>query len=902
MKKTLTIACVIFIMLTNSYSQGLPKVGLDLFVMGNLDNAFKDIAKKYQLKFFYDTALFKSITIHPQTIYRPLKNEIQIICKEQKLKYFVNDEGVIYIVDRWYDPKQELIKANKAYAGDPTKYNFTFSGKIIDTKTRESLPFVNIMVKGSKYGTASNVDGFFTLQNVPTDTTSIIFNYLGYQPKEIYLSPGVGLNDASIEMDVEAVGIEEVVISGEKQDILQVSGAQTSMIKMSPKKLKTLPNLGERDVFRSFQLMPGISAANENSSGLYVRGGTPDQVLVQYDGFTVYNVEHMFGFFSAFNSNAIKDVQLYKGGFNAKYGGRLSSVVEITGKDGNQKEFNGALDISLMTVNGFVEFPMGKKLTATFAARRSWESPIYKKIFAQFTDDNNENEGDPRGGTTTQETKSYFYDLNSKFTYRPTTKDIVTFSLYNGKDDLDNSIIPQASGGFGGPPGGGGGGGGLSLDIETVDLTQWGNTGSSVKWSRRQSNKLYVNTMVSYSNYFSLRERSTSGSISRNDEESSSISRGVNEDNDLLDLTAKIDLEYELNKNNSLSFGLQTTYNNISYQYLQNDTISVVERNSVGSTNSLYAQDKISLLDNNLIITPGLRYTYFTGTNDNYFEPRINFNYQLTDKFKLKGATGVYYQFAKRVIREDITQGSRDFWVLSDNENLPVSSSIQYIAGFSYELPNFLFDVEAFYKDLDNVTEYSLRIDDQNRSVNYSENFFTGTGIAKGIEFLAQKKVGNITGWLGYTLSQVTNNISGFGDYSYYASQDVPHEFKAVLAYKWHNWDFGANWIYTTGRPYTAPEGAYQLTLLDNTTADYINVSVKNGNRLPNYHRLDVSANYNFTLFRNSPASIGFSVFNLYNRSNVWYNEYEIVDSEVYETPVYYLGITPNISLTINIK
>lgn len=200
------------------------------------------------------------------------------------------------------------------------------------------------------------------------------------------------------------------------------------------------------------------------------------------------------------------------------------------------------------------------------------------------------------------------------------------------------------------------------------------------------------------------------------------------------------------------------------------------------------------------------------------------------------------------------------------------------------------------------MTEYSLRLESSRGGINYNENFFTGTGIAKGVDFLAQKKYGKLSGWIGYTISQVTSNIPEFGDYDFYASNDVTHEFKSVLMYKWRNWDIGATWIYATGRPYTAPEGGYELTLLDGTTADYINVSVKNGNRLPDYHRLDFSATLNFKLGGKSPASLEFSLFNVYNRANVWYKEYEIIENEVVETPVYYLGLTPNISFSVKLK
>lgn len=903
MNKIISLLSVLIFSLT-SYSQMQKEVKIEKWLCCNLHDAITDLSKISNIKILYDIEKFKKVTysLTPRTT--TLNKILVSICKKNKLKFYMSKDSVIHIVDRWFDSENELLEVAQKYSGPPSKKDFTINGKIFDTKTLESIPFGTILVKGTTIGAITNVDGFFTLLNVPTDTATLEVRYIGYAPKTIYLTPETKVENIRIELKPESINLSEVNVVAERQDVLRISTNQISMIKMSPQKLNMLPNLGEKDILRSFQLMPGISAANENSSGLYVRGSTPDQSLILYDGFTVYNVEHLFGFFSTFNSNAIKDVQFFKGGFDAKYGGRLSSVVNITGKEGNQKEFNASVDISMMSVNAFVETPIGNKTTLVMAFRRSWESPIYNKIFDLFSSDNETNDTGGfsgrggRGGFSigNQNIKSYFYDFNSKITIRPSDKDKIAISFYSGEDNLDNSIIPEMSG-----MGGRFGGADIEIDLETTDLTNWGNTGLSLKWSRQFSNKLYMNTLFSYSNYFSLRDRSSSGSFTRGGT-SNAISRGLNESNDLKDFTGKADFEYKFNSKNRFEFGMQFTHNDIEYSYIQNDTTVVIDRSTGGNTMSVYFQDKISLLENKLNITAGLRYNYFSETEGHYYEPRFNFMYNLTDRIKLKGSVGKYYQFAKRVVREDIQEGSRDFWVLSDNDKLPVSSCLQYIAGLSYETPKYLFDVEAYYKDLNNITEYSLRIEADRRGLDYSENFFSGTGIAKGIDFLAQKKYGKLTGWLGYTIGRVTNHITEFGDNDFFASNDVTHEFKAIATYKWRNWNFGATWIFTTGRPYTSPEGGYELTLLDGTTADYINVSVKNGNRLPDYHRFDISANYNFLLGGKSPVSLGFSIFNLYNRSNIWYKEYEIIDNVVIETPIYFLGLTPNINLTIKLK
>ncbi|MEL7162165.1 MAG: TonB-dependent receptor, partial [Bacteroidota bacterium] len=568
----------------------------------------------------------------------------------------------------------------------------------------------------------SNVDGYFSLVDVPSDTSTLVFSYLGYAEQFVYLSPEVNPKDLSIRLTAAGSTLSEIVVKGERQNLLR-AGDEVSLLTLAPEKLRALPNLGERDVFRSFQLMPGISAANEHTSGLYVRGGTPDQALTLFDGFTVYNVDHLFGFFSTFNANAIKDVRLYKGTFDAKYGGRLSSVVEVTGKEGNGNNFNAGVDLSLLSLNGFVEAPLGENLTGIFTARRSWRSSLYNEIFDRFSGEGDD--GNPLAERFGSTVSSYFYDLNAKLTWRPTTRDVISFSAYNGQDDLDNSINPQLPSFLDA----------ADFSLSITDVTQWGNTGSSLRWSRQWNDRFYSNTLVSHSTYFSDRDRSLQNTFTDNNGESQSIQRGTFEDSDLLDYSAKTDITWKLDRRHEIGFGAFYTWNDISYVYAQNDTSSVLDRQTEGATAGIYFQDDANLLGGRLKLKPGIRASLFTPTGELYFEPRLSLNYQLTDRLNLKGSVGRYYQFAKRVIREDILEGSRDFWVLADDNRLPVSRNDQIVLGLSYETDDWLFDVEAYAKELDGLSEYSLRFSPTGGTISSDENFLVGTGTARGIDF-----------------------------------------------------------------------------------------------------------------------------------------------------------------------
>jgi len=253
------------------------------------------------------------------------------------------------------------------------------------------------------------------------------------------------------------------------------------------------------------------------------------------------------------------------------------------------------------------------------------------------------------------------------------------------------------------------------------------------------------------------------------------------------------------------------------------------------------------------------------------------------------------------VVRENVLEGNRDFWLLADDEMIPVASAFHYIAGISYEAPRFLVDMEVFYKPMQGLAEYTMRNESFRRVTTSSlpENFYWGSGTAKGFEVLMQKKFGAYTGWLGYTYSRVEHQFDELNDGVAYASMyDQPHEINFVNTYQWGNWVLGATFVYNTGQTYTAPVGAYQLTLLDGTVADYIHVGDKNGFRLPAYHRLDLSVTYRFALGK-TKSNLGISLFNVYGRDNVWYREFDVEDNEIIISDVNSLGFTPNVFFSI---
>ncbi len=896
----------------------------EYFSYNTLDSIYRVFNHKYGVHIDYDTTYCKTIKLSYQFSFTDAEQAIKITLRHTNLTYAIGPDQVVHltqqvakeedktnepIVPDWTQDRKEkkvlppiaVISFN--YTGAPQTFHFILSGKIKDRSTGEAIPFCLIRVRGTTSGVSSNADGNFTILNVPSDTSVLLINYIGYRNTEYHLNPKLSKSNLVVEIEPLLHTLNEVVVTSQHEDAMTVNSTEVSTLKMTPQKLAKLPSIGDKDIMRSFQLMPGVSSSFESSSGLYVRGGTPDQNLILYDGITIYHVDHLYGFFSAFNANAIKDVELYKGGFESRFGGRISSVVEMTSKDGNQKQFNIGGDISLLSYNLFTEFPIGKKITFIAAFRRSFKGPIYDEIFKKFNAQSANGAqqgggfggGGRRGGSNATTPASYFYDLNSKLTFRPTDKDAFSLSIFTSTDNLDNGYSITTPAFLAAQ--------GINISVQNTQLTRYGNVGSSLKWARKWGSKLYGTTLVSYSNYFSDGDMTNSGTITDASGNTKSFNSGTIETNNLLDYSIKSDYQWNPFRGNIIGFGGFLSYYDIAYKYSQNDTSVIIDRRNYGLLGGGYVQDKIRLFKDRVQLTPGVRMSYFNATQKAYTEPRFSGIVNLTDKLTFKAATGRYYQFANRITREDILSGSRDFWILSDGNRIPVSSALHYIAGFAYENSGYFFSIEGYYKVLSDLTDYTQRFNASATTINYNENFYTGSGTAKGIEYLLQRKFGRFNGWISYTMSQTRDNFQVYSKTAYPSNQDVPNEFKIVGLYKWKRWDFSATWVYATGRPYTAPSGAYSVTLLDGNAQDYFTVTSQNSLRLPDYHRLDLAVNYNLhTSEGYNFGYIGFSLFNAYNRANVWYKQYQIVNQQIVETDVDYLGITPNITLSLKLR
>ena len=787
-------------------------------------------------------------------------------------------------------------------------------GKINDINSGESLPYAKVSIKDTNRVTTANQDGSFTILNIPVGSILVI-NKMGYESKEIKVTSDTKrliINLYKLEKDSL---IEDVVVVGSvNSNMMQQSGI--SQFSLSPDLTRSLPNLGEQDIFRSMQLLPGVSGSNESSSGLVVRGGTIDQNLVLFDDFTVYHVDHVFGFFSAFNNNAIKDVQFYKGGFGAKYGGRMSSVVDITGKDGNTEQFGIGASVSLLSTNAVVEQPFADGAGSfILTGRKSYQSDLYNDILESVTGENQ----NAQAGTSTPgqfalgrfsiEPESYFYDMNAKLTYRLPNDDKFSISFYNGADELDNSRDVDGNADISrlcelfdgnGPFGGTFCEEEISFAVGTIDLSEWGNTGISAKYSHQWNDRLDTNFVISASEYFSYRDRliNTQVVYEDSDDEPTTGESSSNEDNQLDDFTVKIENDYYLNQWNTLSFGLQYTQQNIDFSLIQNGDL-VLETKNEGATSTVYIEDEIVI--NALTVIPGLRVSKYSINDEVYTEPRLSIAYELNDTTQLRAAFGDYHQFALSVARQSIEEGPRNFWTLADGETVPVSKSSHFILGTTHYVGNYNFNIELFHKEYEGLSEFTQQTrpirneDGTGLTLILEQEFHSGSGTASGIELFLQKNIGDLTGWIGYTFSEVIYDFPTVSDTTYFADQDATNEFKTVLMYRWGDWDLASTFIYATGRPYTEVLG-----VVEDTFPPTYEVGAKNDLRYDDYHRLDLSFTYNFSR-RGLDGQAGLSIFNLYDRKNQWYTEYEIIEGEILETEITYRGFTPSLFFKVDL-
>lgn len=833
------------------YSQALPDISInETFKQTSLSKVIRILKNKYDVKIAYDDALVTGINIDGQFTNRSLSAFLDEILPSKGINYQVLNGKIILT------PGQINIDLQT-----PSLFDLTVFGMIQDAQTGEMLPNALIRVAGENRGTISNKDGFFSLSQVPTDTSTIEVTYLGYKKNTVKLDPNKSKQTLRISMAENTVDLAEFTVVDLRSDNTIQYGEEISQISIDPNSLSSLPSLGELDIFRSLQLLPGISGTDETSSELSIRNSPSSQNLVLLDGFTIYRLDHFFGVFSAINPDAVRDIQVYKGGFGPKYGGRISGVVDITGKSGNFNKPEYSFGINLLSARMSINAPLNEgKGAIHFSTRRAYtdviRSSLFKKLYKNYRE--NSNQVDDQGNDNSLRPNFHFYDVNLKTTYNISKRDIASFSLYWGRDELYTDFDQIT-------------GSGTSIITENTDeIAEWGNLGIGGIWSRNWSKNYYSSFQVAYSghNFDYLFE-----SEERNENSQVTNAYSATRLNDVSDFQINYKNELKFKERHHLDFGLNvsaiTTINDVTID--EQIQLPFGEREQSGGIFALYASDELRL-NKKLRLNAGFRYTATNLTHKNYFGRRLGLTYQISPSIKLKLSNGQYYQLARQVLYDDPRSNLQDGWNLACNTAFGALNSEHLIGGINYSKNGFMVDMEYYQKNVSGLVEYTVsHMFDQNMP-NDTQPLVTesvGEEKIRGLDVLIQKKVGPYHGWLSYTRSKSSSIYPQINDGQSIPSRlDQRNEAKFVNVLEFKKFNVSATFLYGSGRPFFKPE----LNFIRDNGGTAINYEILNLNktveRLPTYHRLDISAALKFEN-EDVRGDFGISILNAYNHKNI---------------------------------
>jgi hypothetical protein len=746
-----------------------------------------------------------------------------------------------------------ILLAIFTFSGIYSQDKFTISGSVKDASNGEDVIGAVIRLKENpSIGAVTNVFGYYSL-SAEAGTYTVIYRLSSFAilEKTITLSEDIIMN---VELEEPSKELGEFKFTGEREDD-NLTSNEVSTIKFSPKDIETIPVLfGEKDIIKTVTLLPGVKTGGEGNAGFYVRGGGADQNLILLDGAPVYNASHLLGFFSVFNSDALKDINLIKGGMPAQYGGRVSSVMDIAMKEGNSKGLGISGGIGTISSKLTIEAPIVKdKGSFILSGRRT-----YADVFLNFAPD-----------TSLRNSQLYFYDLNAKANYSITEKDRIFLSGYFGRDKF-----------------------GLG-DAFGFD---WGNATGTVRWNHIFTSKLFSNTSLIYSNY---------------DYRINIGAAGFSFGSEIVDINFKQDFQYYANDKHNLKFGLNLVDHTFSPGVVEVQEGAPLLASEVqkkyGVEGALYLSDEYNV-STRFSMVYGLRYSMYAarGEGDIYsydidgnvndtntyakgevyewfngLEPRFAANYLVNEVSSVKGSYARNNQYV-HLLSNSTTGSPTDIWLPSSNNIKPQISDQATIGYFrNFKKNAYEFSAETYYKTLSNMIDY--RTGAQTSFNDFVEgDLVYGVGRAYGIELLLRKKKGKFTGWLGYTLSKSERSFAQIDAGEWFsARQDRTHDVSVVLMYSFsERVKASASWVYYTGDAVTFPSGKYEV---DGALYNYY--SSRNGSRMPDYHRLDLGVtlygkeykmvmdeetNKEVKMEKRFQGNWNFSIYNAYARENAY--------------------------------
>ncbi|MGE5480174.1 MAG: TonB-dependent receptor [Chloroflexota bacterium] len=724
------------------------------------------------------------------------------------------------------------------------------AGFVRDSATGETLIGATVSILGAKRGAYTNKQGYYSITNVIPGEYTVRVTMVGYKNREAKLKFEKG-NPIRMDFGLSSGDLRtgDVVVSADRDpDTRQIS---ISTVNVPIAQIKEIRIGGESDVFRSLQMLPGVLTSSQMSSGLYIRGGSPDQNLVLLDGATVYNPSHLFGFISTFNSEAIKDVELIKGGYPAEYGSRLSSVINITQKDGNREEFGGVASLGLISSKISLEGPLGNG-SYFIGGRRTYFDLIRPAL------DSDPEMPIPDFG---------FYDLNGKITQNFGQDDKVFLSGFLSKDNFNW--------------------GSMGLDMNLF----MGNRAGSAGWTHIFAEDLFSTVLFSTSYY-----------ESGLNEEMNGFFIGVK--NSITDYSIKGDLEWFLSDNATINSGLEVS--NFIFNYDQNFTGSkgdAKEGTNEGGRMKLLYHDWVysgyvqaNYRPTELIsLQFGLRGSWWNYSEHMNVDPRAAIRWQAQDNFAIKASWGIFHQYLRLAGDENFSLF--DTWLPTDNTVKP-SQAQHFILSSETKIGEFDFNADVYYKILNNISEVKTT---SLSGESVGDVFYSGKGKAYGAEIFLQRRVGRLAGWIGYGLGWVRAQFDSVNDgREFNPKYDRRHDFKIVMQYELtENWQFGATFMFQTGQSYTGATSQFGSQLPgENMPTLKVIQAQRYGLRLPPSHQLNLNVNYSTKLF-DLPFKMILDVFNVYNRRDILMRVYDVDYSRIHVEDVKLLPVLPTLSFEV---
>ena len=745
----------------------------------------------------------------------------------------------------------------------------TISGVVSDNKTGETLIGATVMDTRSGKGTVTNAYGQYSL-TLPMDSVTLRISYVGYTTSvhTFFLSQNRAFNQ-KLEPVVE---LSEVVIEAER--LVSHRSSQMSAVEVPVEHIKAVPVIfGETDILKAIQLLPGVQSGTEGMSGIYVRGGGPDENLFLLDGVPMYNVNHLGGFFSAFNSDAVKNVTLYKGSFPAHFGGRLSSVLDVTTNNGNSSEFHGSASIGVVAAKLNVEGPIVRdKTTFNVSFRRTYLDALVQPMLGMVSSSMSALEG----GSMKANAGYYFYDFNAKVTHRFSDRSNLFATYYMGDDVAYFKVkLNEVAESYG-----------SSTDNMKFRLS-WGNVVGALRWNYMLTPKLFMDLSGAYTRYRNNTELGLEESFKALGEPREDISVDMSYRSGIRDVSTRADFTYQPDPTHNIRFGALMTHHiftpEVSSVAARSTSESDMNIDTTLGQSTIYANETSAYVEDDWTINDvfkingGVNLSLFTVQGKAYpsIQPRLSGRMLLTDEISLKAGYAYMTQYMHLLSTNSISLPT-DLWVPVTARIRPMNAH-QVALGVMYGWRNLVdFSLEGYYKSMDNLLEYRDGATFLGSSTGWEDKVAMGRGWAYGVEFLAQKTVGKVTGWVGYTWSKTMRLFDRDGQRlnngePFPAKYDRRHDISIVLMYK-HNkrFDASATWVYSTGNAHTLALQEFPTISKDGDniwTSSSSYVSSRNNFRMPDYHRLDVGMNFHKQK-KHGIRTVNISVYNVYNRKN----------------------------------